>query len=91
MKNLCQIKKQFLNSQDIKTFTNQQSDKCKNKIQATGLSDCMESMKSNKTFGNDGSTRIRRNFLGWIKNRGFTRVLIELFTLKLWLLYKDKL
>ena len=25
MKNLCQIKKEFLNSQDIKTFTNQQS------------------------------------------------------------------
>ena len=57
MKNLCQIKKEFLNSQDIKTFTNQQSDKCKNKIQETGLSDCMESMKSNKTSGNDGSSK----------------------------------
>ena len=57
MKNLCQIKKEFLNSQDIKTFTNQQSDKCKNKIQETGLSDCMESMKRNKTSGNDGSSK----------------------------------
>ena len=40
---------EFLNSQDTKTLTNQQSDLCKNEIEETNLFDSMKSMKNKLT------------------------------------------
>ena len=52
------IKKQeFLNSLDIKTLINQQSDLCENKIREADLFDSMKSTKNNKTPGNDELTK----------------------------------
>ena len=52
------IKKQeFLNSLDIKTLINQQSDLCENKIREVDLFDSMKSTKNNKTPGNDELTK----------------------------------
>ena len=52
------IKKQeFLNSLDIKTLINQQSDLCEKKIREADLFDSMKSMKNNKTPGNDELTK----------------------------------
>ena len=50
-------KKQFLNSLSTKTLTNEQYDLCENKISETDLFDSMQSMKNNKTPGNDGLTK----------------------------------
>ena len=52
------IKKQeFLNSLDIKTLINQQSDLCEYKIREADLFDSMKGTKNNKTPGNDELTK----------------------------------
>ena len=50
-------KQQFLNSLNTKTLTNEQYDLCENKICETEFFNFMESMKKNKTPGNDGLTK----------------------------------
>ena len=51
-------KQKFLNSLNIKTLTNQQSDLCKKEIRETDFSDFMKSMKNKKITGNDRLTKV---------------------------------
>ena len=47
-------KQQFLNSLSYKTLANEQYDLCENKIHESELINSMNSLKKNKTPGNDG-------------------------------------
>ena len=61
-------KQKFLNSLNIITLTNQQSDLCEKEIWETDFSDFMKSMKNSKITGNDWLTKVFYNFLGWTKH-----------------------